>query len=216
MKFKAILAATVFAASVIAVPASATTITFDDLDLTSGVAGPLPSNYAGFAWNNIYGLDAVTFKLNGTSGYDKGLVSGRNVAFVLDSSTGTMSSATPFTFNGGYFTAAWNNNMTLTIAGLVNGVQTFTDSFIIDQTGPVQKTYNWSGLTSVTFRSSGGVNAGLFGGGTHVAIDNLSINATPAVPEPATWAMMILGMGAVGFAMRRSRKSKVNTTVSFA
>ncbi|WP_198355517.1 FxDxF family PEP-CTERM protein [Sphingomonas sp. MA1305] len=37
-----------------------------------------------------------------------------------------------------------------------------------------------------------------------------------AVPEPATWAMMILGMGAIGFAMRRSRKSKVSTTVRFA
>jgi len=27
-----------------------------------------------------------------------------------------------------------------------------------------------------------------------------------AVPEPATWAMMILGMGAVGFAMRRRKQ----------
>jgi hypothetical protein len=35
-----------------------------------------------------------------------------------------------------------------------------------------------------------------------------------AVPEPATWAMMILGMGAVGFAMRR--KSNVTTRVAFA
>jgi hypothetical protein len=34
-----------------------------------------------------------------------------------------------------------------------------------------------------------------------------------AVPEPATWAMMILGMGAVGFAMRRRIKvSEVNFT----
>jgi hypothetical protein len=33
-----------------------------------------------------------------------------------------------------------------------------------------------------------------------------------AVPEPATWAMMIAGFGAVGFAMRRRQ----NVTVSFA
>jgi hypothetical protein len=38
--------------------------------------------------------------------------------------------------------------------------------------------------------------------------------ATAAVPEPAAWAMMILGMGAVGFAMRR--RSKVTTRVSYA
>ena len=34
-------------------------------------------------------------------------------------------------------------------------------------------------------------------------VDNLAINA---VPEPATWAMMLLGFGAVGFAMRRRRQ----------
>jgi hypothetical protein len=37
-----------------------------------------------------------------------------------------------------------------------------------------------------------------------------------AVPEPATWAMMILGMGAVGFAMRRRQKGNVTTTVAYA
>ena len=34
-----------------------------------------------------------------------------------------------------------------------------------------------------------------------------------AVPEPASWAMMILGMGAIGYAMRRR---KVATRVSYA
>ena len=36
----------------------------------------------------------------------------------------------------------------------------------------------------------------------------------PAVPEPATWAMMIFGFGAVGFGMRR--RQTVNTRVSVA
>ena len=34
--------------------------------------------------------------------------------------------------------------------------------------------------------------------------------AAPSVPEPATWAMMMLGFGIAGFAMRSSRKPKVN------
>ena len=34
-------------------------------------------------------------------------------------------------------------------------------------------------------------------------IDNIAINA---VPEPATWAMMLLGFGAIGIATRRQRK----------
>lgn len=34
--------------------------------------------------------------------------------------------------------------------------------------------------------------------------------ATPAVPEPATWAMMLLGFGAIGGAMRARRRDKVS------
>ncbi|MEO9468645.1 PEPxxWA-CTERM sorting domain-containing protein [Parasphingorhabdus sp.] len=36
----------------------------------------------------------------------------------------------------------------------------------------------------------------------------------PAVPEPATWAFMIFGFGAIGGAMRRNRKA--NVKVSYA
>ncbi len=44
---------------------------------------------------------------------------------------------------------------------------------------------------------------------------NRQFNLTASVPEPATWAMMILGMGAVGFAMRRRQKN-VTTIVAYA
>ena len=33
----------------------------------------------------------------------------------------------------------------------------------------------------------------------------ITINEVPAVPEPGTWAMMLLGFGAAGYAMRRRR-----------
>ena len=52
----------------------------------------------------------------------------------------------------------------------------------------------------------------LFDFGTGADSVNLGINGfsnavqiTAPVPEPATWAMMLLGFGAVGFAMRRRR-----------
>jgi hypothetical protein len=32
---------------------------------------------------------------------------------------------------------------------------------------------------------------------------------TPSVPEPGTWAMMLLGFGAVGFAMRRRKRGEL-------
>ena len=43
---------------------------------------------------------------------------------------------------------------------------------------------------------------------------SISPSVIGAVPEPASWAMIILGMGAIGFAMRR--RSEVRTTVSYA
>jgi hypothetical protein len=33
-------------------------------------------------------------------------------------------------------------------------------------------------------------------------------SSIPGVPEPATWAMMLIGFGGIGMAMRRSRKAK--------
>ena len=40
-------------------------------------------------------------------------------------------------------------------------------------------------------------------GGEAAFSGNLSFAATSAVPEPATWAMMLMGFGAVGYSMRR-------------
>ena len=41
-------------------------------------------------------------------------------------------------------------------------------------------------------------------------------SAVAAVPEPATWALMITGFGMTGFAMRRRRKPLVKATVAYA
>lgn len=60
---------------------------------------------------------------------------------------------------------------------------------------PVNIYYNGS---YAYFRGANGNNTGVF----------TSFTVTPgvaAVPEPATWGMMILGMGAAGYAMRRRK-----------
>lgn len=41
------------------------------------------------------------------------------------------------------------------------------------------------------------------------------IGLTGSVPEPATWAMMLLGFGMVGFGLRSRSAGKVNTRVAF-
>jgi PEP-CTERM motif len=42
-------------------------------------------------------------------------------------------------------------------------------------------------------------------------IDDIAVNA---VPEPSTWAMMLLGFGAIGFAMRRRKSPRALTQLA--
>ncbi|WP_186728901.1 PEPxxWA-CTERM sorting domain-containing protein [Sphingomonas panacisoli] len=48
------------------------------------------------------------------------------------------------------------------------------------------------------------------GGGSTSTATLLVLNATPPVPEPATWAMMIVGFGAMGSMLRRRQKVSAN------
>jgi len=65
-----------------------------------------------------------------------------------------------------------------------------------------------SGIQSVSF-----LNNGSSGGFSNYSFDNVSTFTgtitSSAVPEPASWAMMIAGFGAVGGALRRTRKVAV-------
>jgi hypothetical protein len=80
-------------------------------------------------------------------------------------------------------------------------------------------TSGFFGLVSATPFSSVVITNNRFGGyisdeGMDNFITNGAGSVNGAVPEPASWAMMILGMGAVGGALRR--RSKVATKVAFA
>jgi hypothetical protein len=55
------------------------------------------------------------------------------------------------------------------------------------------------------YQSIVGVQAGTSGTGSYVP---------PSAPEPATWAMMLLGFGATGFAIRRARRKTLLTQLA--
>ena len=51
------------------------------------------------------------------------------------------------------------------------------------------------------------------GGSDYYGFDNVRLNSTvAAVPEPSTWAMMALGVGALGLTLRRKRDVAQNST----
>lgn len=173
--------AAALAASAMAVPASAAVITFEE-----GTAGTAISGYDGITFTN--GVFAQCG--GGCPAPELGLFA----------TTGT--SASP---------------MTATFAALQSSVSFINVSF----SSVLAKAYNANGdlLASLTsteaFPISGnvltlsgtGIKYVTFEGG--FGIDNLSYTIG-AVPEPATWAMMISGFGMIGGAMRRRRVAGVS------
>lgn len=112
----------------------------------------------------------------------------------------------------------WATNAALgpTFASANGGQKTLTQ-WLADNAGSNLSVYGLeigigSGWNNQFYGAVDNVNVN-FSSGRSVS-SNFEVATTGAVPEPATWALMILGMGAVGFAMRR--KSKVATTVRFA
>ena len=79
--------------------------------------------------------------------------------------------------------------------------------------GPITVGANgMSTLFSPNLSSSNGIGINWGPDGFNVGIDNIDYTfegaVAGAVPEPATWAMMISGFGLVGASMRRSRRKK--------
>lgn len=201
---KNILAASMLLASVAAVPAaSAEVLTFDALNDIYGDGFPLGPNMMSNSQFLSYMESGYVLTLNTTNEPDSSL--GAHIG------DGTY---TPQTFNwhdgadnqvgafvtltkadGGSFNLNsfdFNSNIGLTIAGIDLGA------------GSGAFTAGIKNVTSVSFY-----------GPDLNELDNINVTASAGtVPEPATWAMMIGGMGVVGGAARRRRS--VSTKVSFA
>lgn len=113
----------------------------------------------------------------------------------------------------------------------ITGTQNFNNPFtlLVSFTSPLSTagTYFGTVLGSVTDSNSGGIQVDFdntphsFGSGAGaftLTVNDTSVSnngiATPvtgfirtaAVPEPATWGMMLLGFAGIGFAMRRRRQ----------
>jgi hypothetical protein len=126
----------------------------------------------------FYGLDLVGYGSTGAISQTISTVAGQkyNFSFDYSSNPGITDPMAVVAFNG------------TTVGSVIggNGWQAFSGSFT--GTGaPGAFTF------SETF---GGNNGGVF-------LDNISVSA---VPEPATWAMFILGFGAIGWMMRGNRR----------
>jgi len=189
--------------------AQATVLTFETpvTDYFENFVGPYP----GLTFQYFKTINATNFP---ESGYTHVLTSGNQVACGCASDYGetvsSISSDTPFDFIGGVFASAWNEDALFTVYGYRDGTLVYGSQIFL-RTTPWARTFYFMGVDRVEFSISGGtpntelINNAHVGGGDYFAVDDLVINFPGAVPEPATWAMMLAGFGALGGALRRQR-----------
>lgn len=135
--------------------------------------------------------------------------SASTIAFFDNGSAATMNVAAGFTTGFSFFYSAFSNasvtvysglNSTGTVLATLNLSTNFNNGGCVGD--PTGAACHWDAV-GVTF--AGTAMSVDFGGVANQAgFDNITLgSATPGVPEPATWALMIGGFAMVGAAMRR-------------
>lgn len=195
------------AAVAMASPASAT-ITVTYLDCGGGsscITGTTNVNLDSFFGNTATGhLNGVAVNFVSTT---DDLIAGQGQASIASGGADVLINNLTFSVGTGFFTTAEFNltdqprNATLIITTAGGASQ----AFAIDGNGSnrfgIQVT-STDLITSATLDSALG-----FGTFSQLRLGGLVAGQTGAVPEPATWAMMLLGFGGMGVALRRRRKA---------
>jgi hypothetical protein len=162
-------------------------VTFDDLP---GSDLLVPNGYNSLNWSNFYYLDAATYP--GPSGYGAGMVSPPNVAFNGYGLPAAISSTTSVDMLSAYLTAAWNDNLRVEAKGYAGTNLIYDSTYVLSATAPTLINFDYLGVTTVQFNSSGGTpHPGYGGAGTQFVMDNLTV-VFPPPPPPSTQATNLL------------------------
>jgi hypothetical protein len=200
-RFKTILAILLL----LPVCANATVLTFDDIGTSA--YGIIPDGYGGLNWSKSFS-DGVFYYQNislripipGGSGLFNGVVSGDCVALptpYVYEGKGWISSITPFTFNGVYFTAVWRDGLNVKVDGYLSDVLTCSTTVVVNTTGPTWCEFNYANIDELWFSASGGiVHEGYLSDNTEFVMDNFTY-----IPEPIS--LILFGLGALTLRNRR-------------
>lgn len=164
-------------------PAFAVVINFDpppSITLTTVVEGTNQPNQTNVATFTSIGGTTLNF-----AGYNASL---SNISLILNGSSTNLFSA-----SGLGSGLAFGSTSNVGSDGSLN----FTGTGYFDSFFTALGAGNYT--LGYTLTGNGGPN------GLRITATNVTNVATGAVPEPATWAMMLLGFGGIGFAMRRKQ-----------
>jgi hypothetical protein len=136
----------------------AETVDFDDLDPFYSDGYPVPAGYAGLTWVNFNSMYVPSY--HGDSiGYVTGMASEEFVVYNFLGGAAEFSSSEPFTFVGAYLTAAWFDGLEITVDGYVDSQLVYTSTVRVSPTVRQYFTFDYKGVTRVTFIPSGGTLA---------------------------------------------------------
>ena len=189
-------------------PLFADTINFDNINATAGDV--ILTSYAGYSFTNFSAYTTTP----GFPGFNNGIVSGPNAAYSSD--FGSIASATAFDFTGGSFGSGYYDNLSVTIAGLLGGVQLYSQTFTVNTAGAQAFTFGFTGIDTLTFttRTSASTTDPYYCGSvgcSYFTVDDavLTPDAMPpppppvsVTPEPSSVLLLATGL-LVAFATRR-------------
>lgn len=196
---KALAAAIVGISLFGAVPASAATTftnTWDSVDFGSGPGYIILPAYEG--WTAVAG--GIEIQYNNVAGAP---YSGENFVELDANFNSTMERL----IDAGAYTLSFYYSARPGIPSSSNGIDVLLNGLsIYNVTGAGTGSTNWM-LNTVNFSlaAPGSLRFAAIGTSDSLGgyLENVSLAA--AVPEPATWAMMLIGFGVVGFGMRRRK-----------
>lgn len=196
------------------------------LDYYNGGAGSAgttggPNYGISFTSNTITGCTQPNACANTNSA---GNPSGSNVIFFLTGAAATMNVAAGFDTGFSFFYSAANEAGIIRVFSGLNSTGTLLATLNLPVTGDGSALPGCFSQPFCPYVAQGVTFSGIarsvdFGGTVNqIGFDNITLGSAtpgPAVPEPASWAMMIVGVGAMGGMLRR-RRSAARVAGAFA
>lgn len=173
-------------------------ITFDDLPARS--SGQIPNGYSNLNWSSGFTFfDPLSYFGSSPNGYSAGVITGPNIAYDSNAGSGnsiSFSNPAPFTFNSVFLTAAWYDNLQVTVTGFQGGIPVTGDNrtVTLSATTPTLFAFNWTNVDRISFTPFGGTqHVGYAGSGVFFLMDNLDVVTTPEPGYARAVALMLIG-----------------------
>lgn len=167
---------------------------------TSGVATVLGS-LGGFVNGLVFGADGTLFGSGSDALYKIDPTNGQTS---LVGAMGIQSAGDLAFFKGQLYLASNLGLATVdTITGAARLIGGTTDVFGLASTADGLFGVKDNNILSIDPTTGVGVSVATFAGGTGYGAGSVPVSNPTAVPEPATWAMLLLGLALVGYVLRR-------------